>query len=132
MSGDERARFCTLCSKHVYNLSALNRAEAEALVKEKEGKLCVRFYKRADGTVISDNCPVGLRTIRDRLRWVGASVAAVVSFAGAGVAAVTGSSISVKSWFVEQPTKVYPVMGALRMAPPPSPASSTTSSTTDE
>jgi len=67
MDGDERARFCNHCQKHVYNLSAMSRAEAEALVREKEGKLCVRFYRRRDGTMLTDNCPVGLRTMR---RWL--------------------------------------------------------------
>ncbi len=46
MSGDERTRFCTDCSKHVYNLSAMTTAEAEELILEKEGHLCVRYYKR--------------------------------------------------------------------------------------
>lgn len=62
MDGDDRARFCVHCTKNVYDLSAMSRAEAEALVRGKEGRLCVRFYRRADGTVLTDNCPVGLRT----------------------------------------------------------------------
>ena len=32
MQGDERVRFCGTCKKSVYNLSALQRSEAEALV----------------------------------------------------------------------------------------------------
>jgi hypothetical protein len=36
-------------------------AEAERLVVEKEGRLCVRFHRRADGTVLTRDCPVGLR-----------------------------------------------------------------------
>jgi hypothetical protein len=61
MRGDERVRFCALCEKNVYNLSSLARDEAEALVREKEGKLCVRFFRRDDGTVLTADCPVGLR-----------------------------------------------------------------------
>ena len=53
MDGDERYRFCRECGKNVYNLSSLSRAEAEALVREKEGRLCVRFYRRRDGTVLT-------------------------------------------------------------------------------
>src|SRR5580765_8057104 len=53
MVGDERARFCGKCEKNVYNLSSLTRAEAEALLVEKEGKVCVRYYQRADGTVLT-------------------------------------------------------------------------------
>lgn len=61
MRGDDRARFCAHCSKNVYNLSAMAPAEAAQLVREKEGKLCVRFYRRTDGTLLhAEDCPVGL------------------------------------------------------------------------
>ncbi len=67
MAGTDQARFCDQCHKNVYNLSALTRAEAEALVLEKEGHLCVRYYARADGTVLTQDCPVGLRAVRARV-----------------------------------------------------------------
>ncbi len=66
MKGDEFVRFCGRCEKNVYDLSALSRLEAEQLVAEKEGRMCVRFYQRADGTVLTNDCPVGVR--RERLR----------------------------------------------------------------
>src|SRR5215213_9953581 len=56
MRGDERVRFCGHCSLHVYNLSSMSREAAEALVAEREGRLCVRFFRRADGTVITRDC----------------------------------------------------------------------------
>jgi hypothetical protein len=56
MRGDERVRFCRHCSLHVYNLSEMTRDAAEALVAEREGRLCVRFLRRADGTVITRDC----------------------------------------------------------------------------
>lgn len=59
MTGDDRSRFCKHCSKHVFNLSALSRAEAGSLVREKEGKFCARFYRRSDGRMLTGNCPVG-------------------------------------------------------------------------
>ena len=49
MAGDERMRYCGQCSLHVYNLSGMTRKEAEALVANTEGSLCVRFYRRAEG-----------------------------------------------------------------------------------
>ena len=69
MRGDERVRFCGRCEKNVYNLSAMPRAEAEALVREKEGRLCVRFFRRQDGTLLTSDCPVGVRRqkLRERL-----------------------------------------------------------------
>ena len=85
MTGDERVRHCALCKKNVYNLSDMSRAEAESLIREKEGRLCVRFYQRADGTVLTANCPVGLRAVQRRLRWIGAGVAAFLALCVTGV-----------------------------------------------
>ena len=126
MSGDERARFCKLCSKHVYNLSAMSRTEAEALVQQKEGKVCVRFYQRADGTVLTDNCPVGLRAARDRMRWIGAGIAALFAFAGSCLAAALGadnSNLSLKEWFVKRPIDVQ-IMGEMKAPVRPTPPTS--------
>jgi hypothetical protein len=51
MAGDERVRFCAGCRKHVHNLSAVTRSEAERLVCETAGSLCVRFARGEDGVV---------------------------------------------------------------------------------
>lgn len=51
MGGDDRVRFCEGCRKHVHNLSALTRTEAERLVCEAAGSLCVRFARGEDGVV---------------------------------------------------------------------------------
>jgi hypothetical protein len=66
MTGDERARFCGDCKKNVYNLSNMTRDEAEALIIEKEGKLCVRYYQRHDGTILLKDCTVGIAARRKR------------------------------------------------------------------
>jgi hypothetical protein len=67
---DERVRFCSQCNLNVYNLSGMSRQEAEALITKTEGRLCVRFYRRADGSVLTQNCPVGLKAIKRRVAWV--------------------------------------------------------------
>src|SRR5262249_54296783 len=67
MSGDDRVRFCPQCTLNVYNLSRMSRQEAEAMVQSQEGRLCVRFYRRRDGTVLTRDCPVGLQAARKRL-----------------------------------------------------------------
>jgi hypothetical protein len=64
MTGTDRVRFCRHCDKNVYNFSAMSREEAEALVVQTGGQLCARFYRRADGTMLTDDCPVGLRALR--------------------------------------------------------------------
>jgi len=66
---DKRVRFCSQCNLNVYNLSDMSRQEAEALITKTEGRLCVRFYRRADGSVLTQNCPVGLTKIKRRVAW---------------------------------------------------------------
>ena len=87
MAGDERARFCSLCQKHVYDLSALTAAEAEALIREKEGKLCGRFYQRADGTMLTADCPEGVARFWHGVRNLVCAGAAVFVLALTGIKA---------------------------------------------
>jgi len=79
MTGDAQVRFCGQCSLHVYNLSAMGRDEAEALIARTEGRVCVRLYKRQDGTVITQDCPRGLERVRRRMRIIAGAVAGVLS-----------------------------------------------------
>ena len=64
MTGNNRVRFCQQCELNVYNLSGMTRRQAAQLVEQSEGRLCVRFFQRADGTVLTEDCPVGLRALR--------------------------------------------------------------------
>src|SRR5512132_3804947 len=66
MIGDERARFCAHCQKDVFNLSALPREEAETFLRARTTGVCLRLYKRADGTVLTSDCPVGVKRKRRR------------------------------------------------------------------
>jgi ABC-type cobalt transport system substrate-binding protein len=80
MSGDERVRFCDQCRLHVYNISELTSAEASSLITKTEGQLCARVYRRADGSILTRDCPVGLRALRRRVsKMAGAAFAAVLS-----------------------------------------------------
>jgi hypothetical protein len=63
MAGDDRVRFCGRCGLNVYNLSGMPRAQAEALVEATEARICVRFYQRRDGTVLTQDCPRGVRIL---------------------------------------------------------------------
>jgi hypothetical protein len=75
---DERVRFCSQCDLNVYNLSNMSRQEAEALITKTEGRLCVRFYRKADGSILTQNCPVGLKAIKRRVAWVARVVLGMV------------------------------------------------------
>lgn len=80
MKGDDRVRHCGQCDHNVFNLSALSTQEAEALLLEREGRLCVRYFQRSDGTVMTADCPVGRSAVSVRLK----------SFAMAGVMFLLG------------------------------------------
>lgn len=67
MYGDEQKRFCGDCKLNVYNLSGMSKSAAENLLMETEGRLCVRYYKRADGTILTADCPVGWEMVKRRL-----------------------------------------------------------------
>ncbi|MGC2238988.1 MAG: carboxypeptidase-like regulatory domain-containing protein [Pyrinomonadaceae bacterium] len=85
MSGDEKTRFCKLCSLSVYNISELSGAEAQKLIKKTEGRICGRIYRRADGTVITKDCPVGLRAFYKRTaRFAGAALASIIGLFSVG------------------------------------------------
>src|SRR5579864_8307660 len=87
MPGTGRVRHCAQCNKNVYNLSAMTRREAEALLRETEGRLCARLYRRADGTILTENCPVGLRAIGRRIsRMAGAAMSAFAAVSSATAA----------------------------------------------
>ena len=93
MIGKERARFCGHCNLNVYNLSSMTKSEAESFIARNEGSVCVRFYRRRDGSIITDNCPVGLLAIRRRMSYIARAVAstALSFFTGLGVYEVLSS-----------------------------------------
>ncbi len=124
MLGNERMRYCGLCKLNVYNLSGMTREDAEALVKANEGKICVSFFKRADGTILTQDCPVGVAArLRRRVASVAAGFAAVAAlgwaaFAGRGGDDVDGALVETKPPVVKTdvPTIDRPeqVMGKIR------------------
>jgi hypothetical protein len=61
MLGDDRVRVCAGCDRPVFNLSEMTRDQAEAVLATRGIKPCVRFYRRADGTVMTADCPTGER-----------------------------------------------------------------------
>ncbi len=88
MIGTERKRFCGECKLNVYNLSGMSRREAENLLINSEGRLCVRFYRRADGSVLTKDCPVGWQAIK-RLVSKTATAFASLIFAALGSIGLT-------------------------------------------
>ena len=59
MVGDARQRHCSRCNKTVTNLSGLTESEARTLLSHPNGPPCVRYFVRRDGSVLTEDCPVG-------------------------------------------------------------------------
>ncbi len=87
MSGDERERFCNKCSQKVFNISDLSRKDAESLLRDgvEDGKVCVKYYLRADGTIKTDNCPRILRPVRNKLKLIEKAVSAAIALLVSGM-----------------------------------------------
>jgi hypothetical protein len=109
MIGGERARFCGQCELNVYNLSAMSASEAESLIARTEGRLCVRYYRRKDGSIITQDCPVGLRRLKVRAAKIKRAVVAAVLGCLGGIGAHVGLD-RLSPVFVVQPR---PFMGTM-------------------
>lgn len=68
----------------MYALAEMTTEEIHALLVRTEGKVCWRSYARADGTVLTKDCPEGLKRIRQRTHAAIATAAALLvgTFAG--------------------------------------------------
>ena len=135
MFGNERKRFCAECKLNVYNLSEMTKAQAESFVQDSEGRVCVRLYRRSDGTVITRDCPVGWARFKQRTRAVATAVFSLVVSLFTGLLLVSIFSKQRSTEFgilrpLATPTpkstpKVMPLMGAIAV-PTPSPKTSPT------
>ncbi len=93
MDGDARRRFCAGCGCHVHDLSAMTGAEAQRLLDRADGRLCVRFQTRPDGTPLTQE---GASTRAVRGRWprrftAAASRTLALLVAGLGLTAAWGA-----------------------------------------
>ncbi len=133
MIGNERKRYCGQCKLNVYNLSGMTKVEAESLLLNSEGRLCARFFRRADGTILTKDCPVGWAAIKKRMSRVWTAVASVVltavsGFGIVGLARTTPESsplmgeIPIKTIPLERyPVENEPLMGAVVQEENPAP-----------
>jgi hypothetical protein len=59
----------------------MTSTEAEELLMKANGRLCVRFYRRTDGRVMTQDCPIGLAALKRRVIRAASAVAGLL-FAG--------------------------------------------------
>lgn len=81
MTGDEKRRLCAQCDCYVLKAAEMTDEEViEAITRAASGqRVCMQFYKRADGTILTKNCPVGLALVRERAsRFASRAASAVV------------------------------------------------------
>lgn len=131
MTGDEHRRFCAHCQKQVYSFSSLSAVAVAELVQAREGKLCARFYRRRDGTMLTTDCPVGARKASLRLQGL-LTLAAGLLVTSLGIRAWSNANDgirppgrftqkfdsvlwTIKGWLGMQP----PVMGMICTSPAP-------------
>jgi hypothetical protein len=88
MQGDQRKRLCGGCSRNVFNVSDMTKPEAENFLRCNGSNECMVFYRRQDGTILTDDCPVALRKIRDRCKLIINCAAGLLAFVLALPAAI--------------------------------------------
>lgn len=138
MTGDERTRHCAACRLNVHNLSGMTRRDAEAFLQtviehkaaDPAARVCVRFFRRHDGTILTQDCPVGLAAIRRRARIALARTAACIGAAVATAWSVAGLNRdftrsprlrelepfnALSQWLAPGSTPPPPVMGRMVM-----------------
>lgn len=116
MVGDARSRHCGACRLNVYDISAMTREEAMSFIVEKEGRACIRLHRRADGTVVTRNCPVGVRRVRHAVVRAAGSLAAVAALA-VGAFASLGERLKGRSVRISQTEPYVSLVKLLRTDP---------------
>ena len=87
MVGSDRIRYCSECSKNVYDISRMSRNEAEALVSSaRDGGLCLRLVRDAYGSTVTEATFTGLRIAGRKVSPV--AVAVVTAIMGIGGSAI--------------------------------------------
>ncbi len=136
MDGGDAVRHCGSCDKDVVDLSALPRAQAEDLLRETRGKICVRLFRTPDGRVVSaDDVPLAKPVAtcgsftpsrlspRRRALWrrlsTGAAAAAVVLQPGACEESPLGGDITEPGPGLIDPAQGEILMGEPMWEPPP-------------
>ena len=110
MQGDDRRRYCSGCKLNVYNLSGMTRYDAEHLLRLSEGRLCVRYYLRSDGTILTKDCPVGWALIKQHVTvWTAAAFSLLVSIL---------AGFFIVSLFKKTYPQQEPLMGAIAISRP--------------
>ena len=106
MTGDDRSRFCAHCQKHVHDLSQMSLGDAERLVCESAGSLCVRMHRDEAGKLITLDYE---QAVRRRWTWkILAPLTAIMALGGGWI----------NYWIAHKPAKSAISVIAGKIAPP--------------
>lgn len=87
MEGNDRVRFCRHCSLHVHHTAQMTPAQAFNLVLRSPGRLCLRFHRRPDGSLVTRPPARPLYQIRRRVsRLAAGAFGAALSLCSAAAA----------------------------------------------
>jgi hypothetical protein len=82
MRGDDLTRRCDRCDLNVHNIGAMSTEQIEQLAQRRTTeRVCITLWKRADGTIMTRDCPVGLAAARARVARALGRIAAAVALA---------------------------------------------------
>jgi len=116
MAGDERMRHCTDCRLDVYNFSNMTGNEIATLLHKNEGRVCGRFYRRSDGTIITGDCPLGEATTRNShlpLVAVGVLIFATIGAAITRISKHEASPVSTTFEPARKKARDWPIVGEI-------------------
>jgi hypothetical protein len=120
---EEAIRFCGDCHKNVYDVSKMSAKETILLLQKAEisnASTCMQLYRRADGKVLTDDCPVGMRRIRDTWRKLRSTAATFVVFLCSQSVFAQGKAPGAESNSTQTRYRVAaPPGGAIPPPPPP-------------
>ena len=101
MTGNEKVRFCSHCSKSVNNISEMTRKEAMRLVRRSEGRLCVRYEMHA-----KTNAPIFSAKLSQIARQTGVAAGVIgASLALSSGVFAQGGSMSIETVRAERAEK---------------------------
>jgi len=106
MPGDDRVRGCQKCSRNVYNVEVMDEFDLLQMIKQKEGKVDPRVFRRRDGTIITNDCPVSTFALGLRQAKIGFA-ALVVGLATPGlINMLVASSGDIHRLMAEDSTRI--------------------------
>ncbi|HEY0320961.1 MAG TPA: ankyrin repeat domain-containing protein [Pyrinomonadaceae bacterium] len=108
MVGNDVVRFCQHCNLNVHDLSLMTRQEALALVRNSNGRLCLRYIRRPDGTIQTAPPFQKLHLIKRRATKIVAGAFGATLSICASVAAQTPSTAGETEIVCEVPRKANP------------------------